>query len=171
MIIEEGKRYVRQDGGLTPKIRYRKKHDPWFPFTDGRNLYSMNGGCCLISGAHRGYDLISEYKENTMKEIDFEKPLRFVDNADELKYIGLDSLGFHVVEIVSVNALMQVDRYGKAAGWQDVENIPEKLVRWVNFYKNGRDGGVHPTKVDADRCATANRIACIGVEFEPGEGL
>ena len=168
MIIEEGKRYVRRDGSISgPISEHSLKIYCW---TDGKYTYSHSGRWST-ENYETSLDLIEEYKEPEMKEIDFEKPLRFVDNADELKYIGLDSRGFHVVEIVPVNALMQVDRYGKAAGWQDVENTPEKITRWVNFYKNGRDGGVHPTKVDADRCATANRIACIGVEFEPGEGL
>ena len=168
MIIEEGKRYVRRDGSISgPISEYSLKIYCW---TDGKYTYSHSGRWST-ENYETSLDLIEEYKEPEMKEIDFEKPLRFVDNADELKYIGLDSRGFHIVEIVPVNALMQVDRYGKAAGWQDVENIPEKITRWVNFYKNGRDGGVHPTKVDADRCATDQRIACIGVEFEPGEGL
>ena len=168
MIIEEGKRYVRRDGSISgPISEHSLKIYCW---TDGKYTYSHSGRWST-ENYETSLDLIEEYKEPEMKEIDFEKPLRFVDNADELKYIGLDSRGFHVVEIVPVNALMQVDRYGKAAGWQDVENIPEKITRWVNFYKNGRDGGVHPTKVDADRCATANRIACIPVEFDEGEGL
>ena len=171
MKIKEGKRYVRRDGTLSGVIEANPSICTGldFPYKDEIETYSAYGEVWLSRQSE--LDLIAEYKEQEMKEIDFEKPLRFVDNADELKYIGLDSRGFHVVEIVPVNALMQVDRYGKAAGWQDVENIPEKITRWVNFYKNGRDGGVHPTKVDADRCATDQRIACIGVEFEPGEGL
>ncbi len=105
-----------------------------------------------------------------MKEVDFEKPLRFVDNADELKYIGLDSCGFHVVEIVPVNILIQIDRYGKSSRWQDVENIPEKLVRWVNLYEGGA-GAAHITHELADQNAGIGRIACIRIEFEEGEGL
>ena len=105
-----------------------------------------------------------------MKEIDFDKPLRFMDSTDELKYIGLDSRGFHVVEIVPVNGLIQVDKYGKSAGWQDVENVPEKITRWVNFYPSG-SGGTHATREQADRSATSERIACVPVTFEPGEGL
>ena len=168
MIIEEGKRYVRRDGSISgPISEHSLKIYCW---TDGKYTYSHSGRWST-ENYETSLDLIEEYKEPEMKEIDFEKPLRFVDNADELKYIGLDSRGFHVVEIVPVNALMQVDRYGKAAGWQDVENVPEKITRWVNFYENEKDGGVHQTKVNADRCATAKRIACIRVEFEPGEGL
>jgi len=168
MKIEEGKRYVRRNGSVSGPIS--KNSLDIYCWTDGNYTYAKSG-VWATENCETSLDLISEHKENTMKEIDFKRPLRFTDNADELKYIGLDSRGFHVVEIVPVNALMQVDRYGKAAGWQDVENVPEKITRWVNFYKNGRDGGVHPTKVDADRCATANRIACIRVEFEEGEGL
>ena len=65
---------------------------------------------------------------------------------------------------------MQVDRYGKAAGWQDVENIPEKLVRWVNLYEGGA-GAAHITHELADQNAGIGRIACIRIEFEEGEGL
>ena len=171
MKIEVGKRYVRRNGILSGVIYSNASGLTGleFPFRDETETYNPSGQCWYTNQSE--LDLIAEYKEQEMKEIDFKRPLRFTDNADELKYIGLDSRGFHVVEIVPVNALMQVDRYGKAAGWQDVENIPEKITRWVNFYENEKDGGVHQTKVNADRCATAKRIACIRVEFEPGEGL
>jgi hypothetical protein len=167
MIIEEGKRYVRRDGSISgPISEHSLKIYCW---TDGKYTYSHSGRWST-ENYETSLDLIEEYKEPEMKEIDFEKPLRFVDNADELKYIGLDSRGFHVVEIVPVNALMQVDRYGKAAGWQDVENIPEKITRWCNFYPSG-SGGTHATREQADRSATSERIACVPVTFEPGEGL
>ena len=168
IIIEEGKRYVRRDGGLSDKIRFRKKKDVWFPFTDGRNLYAINGRCCQISGAHCGYDLISEYKEPSMKEIDFSKPLRFtaIDKAP-VHYIGLDKDGKHMCQkTTGMEAIFVVDQWGKSAQFVDIENVPEKLVRWVNVYPDA-----HPSKKDADHCAAADRIACIRIEFEEGEGL
>ena len=104
-----------------------------------------------------------------MKEIDFKKPLRFMDSTDELNYIGIDSRGFHVVEIVSANCLIQVDRYGKSDSWQDIENIPEKLVMWVNFYKDSAYG--YPTREEADNAAGSYRLSCVRVECDEGEGL
>ena len=172
IIIEEGKRYVRRDGGLSDKIRFRKKKDVWFPFTDGRNLYAINGRCCQISGAHCGYDLISEYKEPSMKEIDFSKPLRFtaIDKAP-VHYIGLDKDGKHMCQkTTGMEAIFVVDQWGKSAQFVDIENVPEKFTQWCNFYPSG-SGGTHATREQADRSATSERIACVPVTFEPGEGL
>ena len=152
MKIEVGKRYVRRNGILSGVIYSNASGLTGleFPFRDETETYNPSGQCWYTNQSE--LDLIAEYKEPSMKEIDFKKPLRFMDSTDELNYIGIDSRGFHVVEIVSANCLIQVDRYGKSDSWQDIENVPEKITRWVNFYKNGRDGGVHPTKVDADRC-------------------
>ena len=166
MKIEEGKRYVRRNGKISGPMRPTGHH--MYPWRDWSTCYTKDGQL-MVPSTHE-FDLISEHKEPEMKEIDVKKPLRFVDNADELKYIGLDSRGFHVVEIVPVNALMQVDRYGKAAGWQDVENVPEKITQWCNFYPSG-SGGTHATRTEADRSATSERIACVPVTFELGEGL
>ena len=170
MIIEEGKRYVRRDGSVSGFIY--KVTNGMFCWGDGDFAYTL-AGRWASDHYETSNDLTSEYKEpemKEMKEVDFEKPLRFVDNADELKYIGLDSCGFHVVEIVPVNILIQIDRYGKSSRWQDVENIPEKLVRWVNLYEGGA-GAAHITHELADQNAGIGRIACIRIEFEEGEGL
>ena len=170
MIIEEGKRYVRRNGILSGVIYSNASGLTGleFPFRDETETYNPSGQCWYTNQSE--LDLIAEYKEQEMKEIDFEKPLRFVDNADELKYIGLDSCGFHVVEIVPVNTLIQIDRYGKSSRWQDVENIPEKITQWCNFYPSG-SGDTHATRTEADRSATSERIACVPVTFELGEGL
>ena len=50
---------------------------------------------------------------------------------------------------------------------------PEKVVRWVNVYPGVQVWleGVWNTKEDADRNSISNRIACIRIEFEEGEGL
>ncbi len=170
MIIEEGKRYVRRDGSVSGFIY--KVTNGMFCWGDGDFAYTL-AGRWASDHYETSNDLTSEYKEpemKEMKEVDFEKPLRFVDNADELKYIGLDSCGFHVVEIVPVNILIQIDRYGKSSGWQDVENIPEKITQWCNFYPSG-SGYTHATRTEADRSATSERIACVPVTFELGEGL
>lgn len=43
---------------------------------------------------------------------------------------------------------------------------PQKLKRWVNVYSD-----THATREDADRGADGDRIACIEIEFEEGDGL
>lgn len=51
----------------------------------------------------------------------------------------------------------------------DLINVPEKHVRWVNFFP--RDAEVYDSREEADEDATAERIACVRVEFKDGEGL
>lgn len=56
------------------------------------------------------------------------------------------------------------------ASIKDLINIPEKREMWVNVYESG--GLVpHDSKEAADMSAIGNRIACIRVEYEVGEGL
>lgn len=167
MKIEEGKRYVRRDGEISGPMQITDNEK--YPFMDGTSTYTANGR--IWKPIITDLDLIEEYKENAMKEVDFSKPLRFVDNTDELKYIGIDSRGYYIVEIVPVNVLLHVNRYGHCEGWQEIENVPEKLVRWVNIYHDGNGGAVHETREAADRRASHDRIACLRVEFTEGEGL
>jgi hypothetical protein len=57
----------------------------------------------------------------------------------------------------------------------DLVNIPEKHVRWVNFYQTPRGpagGGEYVTRQEADEWAAGTpRLACVRIEFEEGEGL
>lgn len=46
-------------------------------------------------------------------------------------------------------------------------NVPEKHVRYINFYSGGI--GAHEDRKAADKVATASRIACIRIEFEDGQ--
>jgi len=55
----------------------------------------------------------------------------------------------------------------------DLVNVPEKHVRWVNFY-HLYDGGVHTTyksrkEADKGEFVNHNRIACKRIEFEEGQ--
>jgi hypothetical protein len=52
----------------------------------------------------------------------------------------------------------------------DLIEVKEKQGFWVNFYPNGYSNA-HETKEKADELASDNRIACIYLEFEEGEGL
>ena len=44
-----------------------------------------------------------------------------------------------------------------------------KFVRWMNVYE--ARGQTHHSREAADACAMSDRIACVRVEFEEGEGL
>lgn len=46
-----------------------------------------------------------------------------------------------------------------------------KFVRWVNMYEHKSWCYSHITKETADHEAASQRIACVRVEFEEGEGL
>ena len=48
--------------------------------------------------------------------------------------------------------------------------MPPRSVIWLNSYGNQCAYG-YPTREEADRLAGRNRIACIRVEYTPGEGL
>ncbi len=50
----------------------------------------------------------------------------------------------------------------------DLVNVPEKHVRYVNFYENGI-GGDYKTKARADQCADRDRWACVRIEFTAGQ--
>lgn len=52
----------------------------------------------------------------------------------------------------------------------DLINIPEKHVRWLNVYPTGL-GRLYLSREEADRFSSPNRIACIRIEYEEGEGL
>ena len=107
-----------------------------------------------------------------MKDIDFTKPLRFAStDKSPVHYIGLDKDGKHICQkTTGMEAIFIVDQFGKSAQFVDIENIPEKITRWCNFYPFG-SGCIHATREQADRLATSGRIACVPVTFEPGEGL
>jgi hypothetical protein len=53
---------------------------------------------------------------------------------------------------------------------QDLIEVKEKIVRWVNVYDDNQ-WIAHDTKEEADVISDDNRIACIKIEFEEGEGL
>ena len=169
MKIEEGKRYVRRDGSISgPISEHSLKIYCW---TDGKYTYSHSGRWST-ENYETSLDLIEEYKEPEMKEIDFEKPLRFTStDKSPVHYIGVDKDGKHVCQkTTGMEAIFIVDQFGKSTQFADIENTPEKITQWCNFYPSG-SGGTHATREQADRSATSERIACVPVTFEPGEGL
>ena len=52
----------------------------------------------------------------------------------------------------------------------DLVDVPVKHTRWINVY-NGNIYHTHPTRKEADEYGGTNRIACIKIEYEEGEGL
>lgn len=52
-----------------------------------------------------------------------------------------------------------------------VTMAPKKRVVWVNVYPYTDGARCYETREKADRIASSDRIACIRVEFEEGEGL
>ena len=54
----------------------------------------------------------------------------------------------------------------------DLVNVPpEKYVRWLNLYARPGLFTNHISREEADKHARPDRIACIRIEFEEGEGL
>ena len=168
MKIEEGKRYVRRDGKVSGKIITRISDA--YPFFDPQRVVTYSAIGKTVSGMEIGPDLITEYKEPSMKDIDFTKPLRFENSETSLNYIGQNSKGDYILEILPNGPLISANRLGVTKMWPNVENTPEKITQWCNFYPSG-SGGAHATREQADRSATSERIACVPVTFEPGEGL
>ena len=102
-----------------------------------------------------------------MKAIDFTKPLQFSEasccRAAAVKYLATDA---GTGEIYVQHTDGTIGHYRA----HELENVPEKITQWCNFYPSG-SGGSHRTREQADRLATSERIACVPVTFEPGEGL
>ena len=170
MKIKEGKRYVRRDGTLSGVIEANPSICTGldFPYKDEIETYSAYGEVWLSRQSE--FDLIAEYKEQELKDIDFTKPLRCTStDKSPVHYIGVDKDGKHVCQkTTGMEAIFIVDRFGKSAQFVDIENIPEKITRWVNMFTSSG----YATKAEADMgYHNQNRIACIQVTFEPGEGL
>ena len=170
MIIEEGKRYIRRDGTVSSAIA--KSGHLIYPWRDETRTYTREGK--VFQWADTKLDLISEYKEPEMKEIDFEKPFRFLASGLTGHFIGPRAgNGYFAVECAAGSSISTVDTFGNTylTGEPLIENIPEKITRWVNFYNSGYPEGGYHTKDAADKECKADRIACVEVTFEPGEGL
>lgn len=50
----------------------------------------------------------------------------------------------------------------------DLENVPEKIVRYVNYYTTGASYCCN-TRDSADRVSMPNRVSRVRVEFEVGQ--
>lgn len=52
----------------------------------------------------------------------------------------------------------------------DLIDVPKEHTVWVNVYR-ALLSSVHPSREKADALAASNRIACLEITFEEGEGL
>lgn len=50
----------------------------------------------------------------------------------------------------------------------DLENVPEKIVRYVNYYPSGASY-CYETRDSADSASMYNRVSCVRIEFEEGQ--
>lgn len=53
---------------------------------------------------------------------------------------------------------------------KEAEPLKKARSGWLNIYSN-HETYLHDTREDADICGMPNRIACIRIQFEEGEGL
>lgn len=52
----------------------------------------------------------------------------------------------------------------------DLENVPDRIVRYLNMYEKVKFTSIlHHSRLDANHDAGADRVACIRIEFEPGQ--
>jgi hypothetical protein len=101
-----------------------------------------------------------------MKPLDYNKPLRFSTTHESVHYVGIELGGKHVLQIGTTQGLLQVDEYGRSVSYHDVENVPEKIVRWICVMP---DSGF-PTKEEAAKIAALDhRYSMIRIEFEDGQ--
>jgi hypothetical protein len=63
--------------------------------------------------------------------------------------------------------------FDKLNSFADLIEVKEKHEGWVNVYIGGGEifSALHPTRKEADECSDGDRIACIKIEYEEGEGI
>lgn len=113
------------------------------------------------------------------KPFDPSKPVQTRDGK-AARIIATDKKGqFPIVALLTMpdgnEELFSVTRDGRSSTTMhlssfDLINIPEKHTVWLNCYL-GHCGDFYPTREAADLGRSSNRIACVKVEFEEGEGL
>jgi hypothetical protein len=118
------------------------------------------------------------------KPFDSTKPVRTRDGR-AARIVCTDAGGMQpLVALVSLAEREIIERYhknglyyenGRHESGLDLVNIPVKRGGWVNVLPPDRICrdvvGMYDTKEAADKNASENRVACIFVEFEEGEGL
>jgi hypothetical protein len=101
-----------------------------------------------------------------MKPLDFNKPVRFSGNKNAVHYVGIDAKGNRVFHNPMVDAFFKASDNGESDDHQTIENVPEKIVRWICVMP---DSGF-PTKEEAAKIAALDhRYSMIRIEFEDGQ--
>jgi hypothetical protein len=103
-----------------------------------------------------------------MKKVDYNKPIRFTEGSRAVHYVGIDSSGMHVVQIANTPEFARFNDVGQSVDryYQDLENVPEKIARWICVMP---DSGF-PTKEEAAKIAALDhRYSVVQVEFEEGQ--
>ena len=109
-----------------------------------------------------------------MKTIDINKKSRTRDGR-EVRIYATDAGGKYPVHVaMKINTEWvpfnwKEDGNGVAARGNDLIEVKEKIVRWVNVYPTG-ECYAYPSKEIATP-ARADCVACIRIEYEEGEGL
>ena len=63
--------------------------------------------------------------------LDFTKPLRISKSHKPVHYVGRDDQGRAIAQVAGTFNYFSVDEYGASRDYWDLENVPEKIVRWV----------------------------------------
>lgn len=121
-------------------------------------------------------DKDSKYKQRklpTLTTIDFTKPVETVEGIP-VTIISNEGRGeYNNIGYVDNDPIL---RCWTNAGIDDyyptynLQNTPEKIKKWLNIYSSGH-GFLHDNKQDAYTVLGIDRIACIEIEFEKGQGL
>lgn len=108
--------------------------------------------------------------------IDFTKPVRTIGGKVSVKIISTEARykRFNVVGYIGPHQEFDYwDKDGVSASihTNSLENVPEKISGWINFYPNQVLLNFHPSREEADESAHADRIACVFIGIEEGQGL
>jgi hypothetical protein len=105
-----------------------------------------------------------------MKPLDYNKPLRFSTTHESVHYVGIELGGKHVLQIGTTQGFLQVDGYGRSVAYHDVENVPEKIVRWIVRWIVTRPEYGYETKEGALEWASSNpNWTVVRIEYEEGQ--
>jgi len=116
-----------------------------------------------------------------MKPLDLTKPLQTRNGwPAELVYDGLSGPFPLAVVVYKGNGTADLHIYTREGkhnfmgdGSTGLMNVPQRGECWINIYPvcSGCSPSGHRTRERADEYARPNRIACVRVEYEEGEGL
>jgi len=111
-----------------------------------------------------------------MKKIDFDKPIRFVEDKEPAHFIGPSITGNFVIEEARrpgdpfgpLQSAIYLDEYGRSRnGTQVIENAPKRITRWMWIYTDSGYATKEDALEDSPECPDRNTL--IKIEFVPGE--